>query len=194
LPDANDARCSDVNPFSWHPEYETDCADAMAYFEAIRLRRNLAERIDAGTDKLLVKGEALAREYHCFQCHGQLGQGGFRNERSFKGYVPGYFGSDFEFLTRDGSADSVRDWITHGMDSTMVDQPVLGRIAAYFFGRQAVSMPSYATLAPGEIEVLVNYVITLHEFGPMTAEGVRAYGERSVSIGGLVYVDRSTVN
>jgi mono/diheme cytochrome c family protein len=193
LPDANDNGCSNVNPFAWHPEYAVNCADALAYFEAIRLRRNLDERIAAGVDTLLVQGEALAREYHCFQCHGQLGQGGFQNEKSFKGYVPGYFGSDFDVLTRDGSPESVRSWITDGMDAEMVEQPMLGRIAAFFFGRQAVSMPSYASLPPAEIELLVNYVIALHEFGPMTANAVRAYGKQSVSGDDLIDVEAKII-
>ena len=77
----------------------------------------------------------------------------------------------------------------HGMDSTILEEPVLGRVAAFFFGRQAVGMPSYKSLEPEEIEILVNYVIALHQYGPMTAKIVRSYGEQSRSTEGLVSFD-----
>ena len=189
LADANDGGCSNVNNFSWHPEYDAECTDVMAYFETVRLRRSFDDRSKIGVDSPLITGEHLARTYHCFQCHGHLGQGGFKNAQSLKGYVPGYFGSDFKTLTRNADPDSVREWIMHGMDSTILEEPVLGRVAAFFFGRQAVGMPSYESLEPEEIEVLVNYVIALHQFGPMTAKTVRSYGERSQSTEGLVSFD-----
>jgi cytochrome c553 len=177
--DTNDRDCSNVNTMSWHPEYVVECADVMAYFETVRLRRNIEARAQFNIDSPLTAGEQLARKYHCFQCHGHLGQGGFKNAKSLKGYVPGYFGSDFTALTRNADPDSVREWIMHGMDSAILEKPVTGRIAAFFFRRQAVSMPSYKSLEPEEIEILANYVIALHRFGPMTANIVRSYGERS---------------
>ncbi len=185
LADANDTHCSNVNKFSWHPAYDVDCADVMSYFETVRLRRSFDDRSKIGIDSPLIAGEQLARRYHCFQCHGHLGQGGFRNAKSLKGYVPGYFGSDFKELTNNADPDSVREWIMHGMDSTILEAPVSGNVAAVFFGRQAVSMPSYKSLDPEEIEILVNYVIALHQLGPMTAEIVRLYGERSQSTAGI---------
>jgi len=186
LADANDESCSNVNEMSWHPEYDEECTDIMAYFEAVRLRRSFDDRLKIGIGNPLIAGENLARRYHCFQCHGHLGQGGFKNVKSLKGYVPGYFGSDFTMLTGNSDPDSVRQWILHGMDSTILEEPVLGRVAAFFFDRQAVSMPSYKSLEPVEIEILVNYVIALHQYGPMTAKSVRSYGERSQSTEGLV--------
>jgi hypothetical protein len=99
--------------------------------------------------------------------------------------VPGYFGADFKTLTRNADPASVREWIMHGMDSEILERPVIGRIAGFFFRRQAVSMPSYKSLEPEEVEILVNYVIALNEFGPMTAEIVRSYGEQSRSTEGL---------
>lgn len=189
LADANDSECSNVNTMSWHPEYAVECTDVMAYFEAVRLRRNIDERAQINFDNPLTAGEHLARKYHCFQCHGQLGQGGFENAKSLKGYVPGYFGSDFKILTRNADPDSVRQWIMHGLDSTILENPVTGRFAAFFFGRQAVSMPSYKSLEPEEIEILVNYVTALHKYGPMTAKIARSYSERSRSTEGLVSFD-----
>jgi mono/diheme cytochrome c family protein len=189
LADANDNECSNVNKMTGHPEYDVECADVMAYFETIRLRRNFDDRTQININSPLIAGEQLARKYHCFQCHGDLGQGGFKNASSFKGYVPGYFGADFTALTRNANPDSVREWILHGMDSAIIEKPLTGRIAEFFFSRQAVSMPSYKSLEPAEIEILVNYVIAVHKFGPMKAETVRSYGEQSRSTEGLVSFD-----
>jgi cytochrome c553 len=178
--DTNDFSCSHVNKMSWHPQYEVNCTDVMAYFETVRLRRSLEERQQFSADNVLLAGEQLAREYHCFNCHGHLGQGGFKNAKSFKGYVPGYFGDDFKILTSNGDRSSVRQWIMHGMDPSILDAPLSGRVAEFFFNRQAVSMPSFKSLDAAEIEVLVDYVIALNGFGPMTAKTVRLYGEQSV--------------
>jgi mono/diheme cytochrome c family protein len=181
LLDANDSDCSDLNEMPRHPDYDAACTDVLAYFETVRLRSNFDDRARYNMDNPLIAGEHLVRQYHCFNCHGQLGQGGFKNSKALKGYVPGYFGSDFRDLTRNADPESVREWITHGMDSAILEVPVSGRIAAFFFKRQAVDMPSYKSLKPEEIEILVNYVIALNRFGPMTAEGVRSYSQQSRS-------------
>ena len=188
LTDKNDRNCSNVNKNSWHPDYDVECADVMAYFETVRLRRNFEDRAKLGADNSLIAGEKLARTYSCFQCHGQMGQGGFSNSKSLKGYVPGFFGSDFRILTRNGDPDSVRAWIMHGVEPRIVNQPMTGWIADSYFKRQAVNMPSYRSLRPEEIEILVSYVIALNEFGPMTAQTVRSYGERSRSTQNFVSI------
>lgn len=131
------------------------------------------------SDNPLIAGERLVRKYNCFQCHGKLGQGGFKNTNSLKGYIPGYFGNDFKMLTNNADPESVREWITHGVDKAIIKKPITGRIAEYFFQTQAVSMPSFNSLESEEIETLVNYVIAIHKFGPMTADTVRLYGKRS---------------
>lgn len=177
--DANAIDCSDVNTMSWHPDYAVQCSDVMAYFETVRLRRSLDERSQGGSDNFLTAGETLARKYHCFQCHGHMGQGGFANAGSFKGYVPGYFGDDFKILTRDADPESVRSWIVNGMDAAIVQDPVTGPIAQFFFWRQAVSMPSFKSLPAEEVDILVNYVIAINRFGPRTADVVRAYERES---------------
>jgi mono/diheme cytochrome c family protein len=177
LTEINEATCSNANNMDGHPEYDVACADAMAYFETVRLRRTFDARMQANVTGSLMAGEKLVREYHCFQCHGHLGQGGFSNAKSFKGYVPGYFGADFKLLTNNGNPDSVRKWISQGVDPAIVAPPLTGWIAQYFLSREAVSMPAYSSLPPEEIETLVNYVIAINQFGPMDASTVRLYGE-----------------
>jgi mono/diheme cytochrome c family protein len=177
LADADKAGCSNTGPINGHPEYEAACGDVMAYFETVRLRRTFAARMQANTSGPLIAGEKLAREYHCFQCHGHLGQGGFANAKSLKGYVPGYFGTDFRMLTRNANPDSVREWITHGLDRSIVEQPITGWVAGFFLAREAISMPGYQSLCAEEIEILVAYVIAINQFGPMDANAVRRYGE-----------------
>lgn len=179
--DANDTDCSNVNEMPWHPNYNVVCTDVMAYFEVVRLSRNLGDRARINANNLLITGELLAHKYHCFQCHGQLGQGGFMNSKSLKGYVPGYFGLDFELLTGNADPVSVNEWIKYGTNSTILKKPITGRIAKFFFERQAVHMPSYKSLEPKEIDILTNYVIALNRLGPMTAKMVRSYGEQSRS-------------
>jgi hypothetical protein len=179
--DSNDNACADTNHIHGHPEYEVECADALAYFETVRLRRTFESRVQSTNQNFLIAGEQLARKYHCFNCHGQLGQGGFGNAGSFKGYVPGYFGRDFKILTRNADPDSVRQWIMYGVDSAILQNPVTGRIAKYFFERQAIHMPSFKSLEPEEIDILVKYVIALNQYGPMTANMVRTYAKDSVS-------------
>ena len=110
-----------------------------------------------------------------------LAAGGFKNAKSFKGYVPGYFGNDFKLLTRNGDAESVRAWIVGGMDESILEGPISGAIAQFFFSRQAVNMPRFGSLPPDEIETLVNYVIAINNFGPMSASVARDYEEQSRS-------------
>jgi len=177
--DANDEHCSDFNTMAWHPDYDVVCSDVMAYFKVVGINRTFDERRQTSPDNPLIAGESLARKFHCFQCHGPLGQGGFKNEKSLKGYVPGYFGNDFVALTRNADPVSVREWIVSGSDSAMVDKPITGNIAKFFLDRQAVRMPSFASLTEKEIDVLVSYVIALHQYGSMNARVVRSYDERS---------------
>lgn len=178
-PDANYKECSDTNSRAWHPAYDGSCTDAMAYFASIRLRRNFSERVQLAGDNLLIEGERLARTYHCFQCHGQLGQGGLRNAQSLKGYIPGYFGDDFRYLTDQADPESIRNWIANGTNPTLVEQPLTGWIAKFFLSRQEIGMPKFESLQPGEIDLLVRYVAALNAFGPMTADTIHHYEQLS---------------
>ena len=158
-----------------HPYYEGTCRDLLAYFEVVRLKRTFSKRANSRNPNRLLQGERLARKYSCFQCHGELGQGGFRNAGSLKGYIPGYFGDDFALLTRGGSTDSVRTWISQGIDPALFANPIEGIIAEFFIEHQAVSMPKYGTLPDSKIRILTDYVIALNKFGQMDAKSIRAY-------------------
>ena len=127
----------------------------------------------------LLQGESLARQYNCFQCHGELGQGGFRNAGALKGYIPGYFGNDFARLTQDGSTESVRTWISQGIDPAIFSNPIEGAIAEFFIERQEVSMPVFESLPDSTIRILADYVITLNQFGAMDAKAIRAYSRET---------------
>ena len=92
-----------------------------------------------------------------------------------KGYVPGYFGNDFLLLTEQGRLEVVKEWITRGVSSRLVDHPVTGTFARYFLERQAVHMPKFDDLNDAQVGVLARYVVSLNGFGPMDALGLRAY-------------------
>ena len=180
LNDASESSCSQETPGLAHPLYEGECRDLLAYFEAVRLKRTFSERASTPQRNRLLQGELLARQYNCFQCHGELGQGGFSNRGALKGYVPGYFGKDFALLTRGGRIDSVRTWISQGIDHALYDDRVTGPVARFFIERQEVSMPRFATLPQSEIQILAEYVTAIHEIGPMSATDVREYSERTL--------------
>jgi mono/diheme cytochrome c family protein len=99
------------------------------------------------------RGAALAVEQHCFGCHGALGTGGVPNPGSFKGYIPGFWGADFDELVR--SDDELHHWIADGAIARISDHPIGG----YFFRRQVMKMPAYEKfLAPEDVAALEAYV------------------------------------
>jgi hypothetical protein len=69
----------------------------------------------------------------------------------------------------------------YGIDPTILANPLTSRIAEFFFARQAIRMPAFKSLDPDEIDLLVNYVIALNRYGPMTASLIRAYAKDSAS-------------
>lgn len=179
FPDDAHLSCTNSRADHAHPRYEGRCGDILAYFETVRLKRTFKSRANSGVENPLLAGERLAREYNCFQCHGELGQGGFRNAGALKNYIPGYFGKDFALLTRDGDIDSVRAWISRGIDEALYAKPIEGPIARYFIDRQDVSMPIFESLPESSIQLLANYVIALNQFGAMDAKAIRAYSEQT---------------
>lgn len=176
FPDDANLACSTASINITHPRYAGRCSDVLAYFEVVRLKRTFQVRAKSQNHNRLLRGESLARQYNCFQCHGELSQGGFRNAGALKGYIPGYFGSDFALLTRDGSTESVRTWIRQGIDRDLFSKPIEGAIAEFFIERQAISMPIFGSLPDSDIQILADYVVALNEFGAMDAKAIRAYG------------------
>ncbi len=175
FPDDSALECTNVNHNALHSRYEGRCSDLLAFFEVVRLKRTFGTRVKSLGQNRLLQGERLARRYSCFHCHGELGQGGFRNAGALKGYVPGYFGDDFAQLTRGGSAESIRGWISHGIDPALFEHPIEGTIAKFFIEYQAISMPAYGTLSDSKIRILTDYVIALNKLGEMDAKSIRAY-------------------
>lgn len=161
--------------------YQGACRDYLAYFEIVRLNRNFALRTSAQVPNHLLQGEKLARQYGCFQCHGQMGQGGLRNAGALKAYVPGYFGRDFKALTLNGNRESIIAWIRHGIDPALTDSWLTGYFARIFLERQAVSMPQFKSLPDNEIRLLTDYLIALHQYGEMDAGEIRDYSRRTIS-------------
>jgi mono/diheme cytochrome c family protein len=118
------------------------------------------------------EGDRLSRMHGCYQCHGELGQGGVPNLASFKGYIPGFFGGDFRALTADGDREEVRYWIEHGRGRA-IEGGALGRLATRYFDRQAIGMPAYeGRLTERDLTVLVDYLLLLNARGPLSARDV----------------------
>src|SRR2546430_1648444 len=99
------------------------------------------------------RGVRLAATLGCFVCHGPLGSGGMPNPRSLKGYIPGFWGADFDELVRDD--DELQRWIEKGEIPRISGHPIGG----WFFSRQAVKMPAFERfLQPADTEALMAYV------------------------------------
>lgn len=175
FPDDSSLDCGSPGTKNRHWQYEGDCGDLLAYFEMVRLKRSYQVRSMVPVQNRLLKGETLARQYNCFQCHGELGQGGFRNAGALKGYIPGYFGNDFALLTRGGNHESVMAWISQGIDPALLDHPLEGPVAGFFIDNQEISMPKFGTIPYPQRQILADYVIRLSKLGEMDAKKIRAY-------------------
>jgi mono/diheme cytochrome c family protein len=108
---------------------------------------------DQPDEKLAAKGADIALAQGCFSCHGPLGAGGHPNPGSFKGYIPGFWGSDFEELVQND--DELREWIAEGHLDRIEHHPVGG----VFSKRQRIQMAPYGDyLSAEDIDALVAYV------------------------------------
>jgi len=123
------------------------------------------------------EGQTLARQYGCFDCHGPLGLGGVVNPRSLKGYIPGWFGSDFDELTDGGNREIVTEWIRSGTSSFVTGKSLgRGAIARHFGENQAIKMPPFKRRMPVEdLNLLVDYVLLLRSLGDMDLPEVERY-------------------
>jgi len=124
------------------------------------------------SDQLLVAGDRLSRQYGCYQCHGELGQGGVANPYSFICYIPGFFGRDLAKLTANLDRDEILYWIDHGRGRA-VESGLLGGIARKYLDGQATKMPGYRDqLTVAEKGLLADYVVLLNKKGPLPAKEI----------------------
>jgi mono/diheme cytochrome c family protein len=108
-------------------------------------------------EPLAAHGAEVAASLSCFSCHGPLGAGGVGDPGSLKGYVPAFWGADFDDLVRND--DELRTWIAKGSLARIAEHPIGG----WFFRRQAIKMPAYERFVPpADLEALVAYVRWIH--------------------------------
>lgn len=153
----------------------TSCQDVEIYWRVAALKQRYHERLGNVTSNWLLNAEGLARERNCFRCHGELGQGGFKNAGALKGYIPGYFGKDFRALTEDGNKNVVEEWIKTGTSQSLIQHPLIGSLAQYFLDQQAVAMPIFSSLPESEVNLLADYLLVLNALGPLGKNGIACY-------------------
>lgn len=121
-------------------------------------------------DRLLALGDALSRRHGCYQCHGELGQGGVSNPASFKSAIPGFFGDEFRALTDGGEREEILHWIDHGRGRAL-ESGFTGILAKRFLDGQAIAMPAYRDhLSESEKAVLTEYLLYLNKAGPLSGK------------------------
>lgn len=130
---------------------------------------DMAQAAALSAEDALLLGDRLARKQACYQCHGELGQGGVSNPASFKAYIPGFWGRDFRELTDGGSREEILHWIDHGRGRA-IEEGVTGPLAKRYFDGQAIAMPAYADLiSESEKAVLVDFLLLLNDKGPLAS-------------------------
>jgi len=147
------------------PDYQAEVEAAALRMPAYRgfvtaaQVEDLVAYLRAASDQVLPeeplagRGAELARELHCFTCHGPLGGGGIKNPGSFKGYIPSFWGADFDELVHDD--EELRLWITKGEIPRIANHPIGSR----FLKRQRVKMPAYERFVPDDdVRALMAYV------------------------------------
>lgn len=159
---------------------EIDAIAAWILAEGLRSARSAEKSAPAALsakgplpdDQLFIAGDHLSRKYGCYQCHGQLGQGGVSNPDSFKGYIPGLFGQDVAKLTANLDRDEILYWIDHGRGRA-IESGLLGKLAKKYLDQQATQMPGYRDqLTAAEKGLLADYVILLNKKGPLPAQEI----------------------
>jgi mono/diheme cytochrome c family protein len=125
---------------------ERDLEALVAYVRA-------ASELLVPEDEEILRGADIVRANGCFACHGEMGSGGMPNPGSFKGYIPGFQGRDFDELVR--SDEELRAWIADGGIPRLREDP----FASVFLERQRVQMPAYGkTLDEAQIAAVAAYV------------------------------------
>jgi hypothetical protein len=99
------------------------------------------------------------------------------NPRSFKGYIPGWFGSDFDELTNGGDREIVAEWIVDGTSAHVTNQSFgRGMIARHFGESQTIKMPAFERRMPSEdLDLVVDYVLLLRSLGDVGLDEAQQY-------------------
>lgn len=105
------------------------------------------------------RGRDLARKWDCEACHGAGGSGGLANPGSFTGFIPGWYGADFEDLVRDRAEFDA--WVREGSVTRLNNH----FLASRYLDSQRISMPTYRNLRPSELDDLWAYTRWLQETG-----------------------------
>lgn len=132
-----------------------DLADLAAYVVAVSGLGGPPEETPAE------KGRDLSRAHGCFSCHGPDGAGLVPNPGSFKGYIPGWRGPDFDELV--ASDEELRAWILEGGIARLSES----RLAREFLEAQKTQMPAYrGVLKDEEVAAIAAYIKWLRANGP----------------------------
>src|SRR5262249_9763829 len=111
-------------------------------------------------EKLAARGAELAAALDCFSCHAPMGAGGVPNPGSFKGYIPGFWGTDYDELVLND--DELHEWIKEGHIERIENNP-LGRSS---LENQRTKMPAYGDyISADDVAALAAYVKWLHAGG-----------------------------
>lgn len=108
-------------------------------------------------DSAARRGYDLARHWECFSCHGAAGSGGLSNPGSFTGFIPGWYGADFEEMVE--TREEFDGWIRHGSIERLLNNP----LPAFFMRRQRISMPTYTDFETEDLDNLWAYMQWLAE-------------------------------
>ncbi len=150
------------------PAYR-DVIDARDLEDLVATFKVLAGMNLPPADSAARRGRQLAANWRCFACHGPAGAGGLPNPGSFAGFIPGWYGPDFDDLVRDrGEFDG---WIRDGTIPRLADSA----LGSFFLKRQRVPMPAYPALTDAELDDLWAYVQWLAETGGGYQGGVRPF-------------------
>ena len=140
------------------PAYE-GVVDSAALEDLVATFKVLSGMSLPPTDSPERRGYELARSWGCFSCHGPAGSGGRQNPASFAGFIPGWYGADFQDLVR--NREEFDTWIREGSIPRLAENPV----AAFFMRRQRVLMPRYMNLSVRDLDGLWAYVGWLERTG-----------------------------
>jgi mono/diheme cytochrome c family protein len=125
---------------------ESEVDDLVAFIRAV-------SGLVSPSEALALQGQDLAYRFGCFDCHGPMGAGGVGNPGSLKGYIPGWWGKDFQDLVRDD--EELREWIVEGRLKRLDDNPIARR----FTEGQRIQMPAYnKVLDDAQLQALMAYV------------------------------------